>query len=107
LPDLGQNDQLVLAVLRQLLHQLGGAVRAVVDEDDLHRDRGQRGLEPLDEGGYVVSLVLRRDDDREQRSRPVVERLRRPSPGIGRGSAGLHSPTSFNDLAPPPHRAKW
>ena len=61
---LRHEHELVVAVLRQRVDKLARAVVAVVDEDDLHRDRGQRGLEPLHQRGYVVALVLGRYDDR-------------------------------------------
>ena len=72
---LRNQDELVMPVLRERIDQLASPVVAVVDEDDLDRDGGKRGLEPLDQCGYVVAFVLGRDDDRQKRNCSLVEDL--------------------------------
>ena len=63
---LGQQHDLSPAAVGGRLDDLGGAVGAGVHEDDLHRDRGQHGLEALDQRLDVAALVLGRHDDREE-----------------------------------------
>ena len=79
---LRNQNQLVMTVLRERIDQLASPVVAVVDEDDLHRDGGKRGLEPLDQRGYVVAFVLGGDDDRQKRNGGLVDDLCR---GLERG----------------------